>query len=174
MKFVKIPMERVAVLIGKDGEIRKKIEEHGVKLTIDSKTGDVRIEGDALAEMDAENVVKAIGRGFSPQHAFYLFNDSYYLTIIDMRDYVGKKNKHIHRVAGRIIGKEGKTRKKIESDASVFLSIYGHTVSIIGKIEGMEVAKKAIEMLLEGANHSTVYRYLEREKKNLKMKELME
>jgi len=93
MKFVKIPMERVAVLIGKDGEVRKKIEEHGVKLTIDSKTGDVKIEGDALAEMDAENVVKAIGRGFSPQHAFYLFNDSYYLTIIDMRDYVGKRNR---------------------------------------------------------------------------------
>jgi len=42
------------------------------------------------------------------------------------------------------------------------------------EIEGMEVAKKAIEMLLEGANHSTVYRYLEREKKKLRMKELME
>ena len=91
-----------------------------------------------------------------------------------MRDYVGKRNKHIHRIAGRIIGKEGKTRRKIENDAGVFLSIYGHTVSIIGKIEGMEVAKKAIEMLLEGANHSTVYRYLEREKKKLRMKELME
>ncbi|KAA0003427.1 MAG: RNA-processing protein [Thermoplasmata archaeon] len=173
MKFVRIPMERIAVLIGKDGEIKRKIEEHGVKLTIDSKNGEVRIEGEPIAEMDAENVVKAIGRGFSPHHAFYLFNDSYYFILIDMRDYVGKKNKHIHRVAGRIIGKDGKTRKKIENDANVFLSIYGHTIGIIGKIEGMEVAKKAIEMLLEGANHSTVYRYLEREKKRLRLEELM-
>lgn len=173
MKFVKIPMERVAVLIGKEGEVKRHIEEHGVEIQVDSKTGDVKMEGEPIAEMDAENVVRAIGRGFSPHHAFHLFNDSYYFTLIDMRDYVGKKDKHIHRIAGRIIGKEGKARRKIEDDAHVFISIYGHTISIIGKIEGTDVAKRAIEMLLEGANHSTVYRYLEREKKRLRLEELM-
>jgi ribosomal RNA assembly protein len=173
MKFVKIPMERVAVLIGKDGEVKQRIEDHDVEIHVDSQTGEVTLKGEPLAEMDAENVVRAIGRGFSPHHAFCLFNDLYYYTLVDMRDYVGKKNKHVHRIAGRIIGKKGRTRKKIEEDLSVFISIYGHSVGIIGKTKGTETAKRAIEMLLEGANHSTVYRYLEKEKKRLRLEEFI-
>ncbi|HDH81473.1 MAG: RNA-processing protein [Thermoplasmata archaeon] len=172
MRFVKIPAERVAVLIGKNGEVKKKIEEQGVKLDIDSKSGDVSIKGDdAVTELDAQNVVKAIGRGFSPQHAMLLFRDDHYFELLDMRDYVGKKAKNVHRIAGRIIGKGGKTRAIIESMTGVRISVYGTTVGVIGKVEGMDAAIKAIEMLLNGSNHSTVYRFLEKEKERMKLAE---
>jgi len=58
-------------------DVKQQIEQHGVILDIDSKIGDVIISSeDSLAELDAERVVKAIGRGFSPEHAFRLFSES--------------------------------------------------------------------------------------------------
>jgi len=172
MKFVKIPLDRVAVLIGKDGEIKKMIEERGVKLRVDSKTGDVTITSDdAVAEFDAHNVVKAIGRGFSPQHAMLLFDENYYFELMDIRDYVGKKTRGVHRVAGRIIGKDGKMREAIEYATDAKISVYGTTVGIIGKVGGMDVAMRAVEMLLKGSNHSTVYHFLEKERKRMKLEE---
>lgn len=172
MRYVKIPMDRVAVLIGKNGEVKEKIEKHGVKLEIDSSTGDVKIIGeDSLKELEAENVVRAIGRGFSPDKALLLFNEDYYFELIDMKDFVGKKPSHIKRIAGRVIGKNGKTRRIIEEITGAYVVVYGHTVGIIGKIDEIETARQAIEMLLEGANHSTVYRFLEKERRRKKMEE---
>ncbi|KAA0006528.1 MAG: RNA-processing protein [Thermoplasmata archaeon] len=173
MRYVKVPRERIAVLIGKNGETKEAIEKHGVKLTIDSSTGEVKIEGDdSLKELEAENVVRAIARGFSPEKALLLFNDDYYFELLDIRDWAGKKVSHVKRLAGRVIGKDGKARRVIEEITGAHIAIYGHTVAIIGKMDEIDFAKRAIEMLLEGANHATVYRYLEKERRRRKMEEL--
>ena len=108
MKAVRIPKDRVAVLIGTDGITKAYIEERlGVKLQIDSE-GEVMVleeeQYDPLAGLKAIDVVKAIGRGFSPQHAYRLFDDSEYLEIIDMKDYVGGKVDHLNRQRARLIG----------------------------------------------------------------------
>ena len=173
MRYVKIPRDRIAVLIGKDGKTKKMLEEHGIKITVDSSTGEVKIEGeDSLKEYDGEMVVKAIARGFSPEKAILLFNDDYYFELLDIRDWAGKRSSHVKRLAGRVIGREGKARRVIEELTGASVAVYGHTVAIIGKIDEVEAAKRAIEMLLEGANHSTVYRYLEKERRKRKMQEL--
>jgi len=174
MKYVKIPVDRVGVLIGKNGETKSNIESYGLKLEVNSSIGEVKIESeDKIKEMEAENVVVAIGRGFSPEKAILLFNEDYYLEIIDIRDWVGKKENHIRRLAGRVIGKNGRAREIIEELSGAYVSIYGHTIGIIGKIENLQIAKKAVEMLLEGANHSTVYRFLEEENRRRKMMEML-
>lgn len=172
MKYVKIPRDRIAVLVGNDGETKEAIEEHGVDLDIDSQTGDVAIRSDdAVVELDAQSVVRAIGRGFSPQHALRLFKEDYYFELLDMRDYVGKKSKDVHRIAGRVIGKNGRSRRIIEDLADVFLSVYGTTVGIIGQPRSLDAAMEAVRMLLNGANHSTVYHFLEQERKRMKLEE---
>lgn len=172
MRYVKIPMERIAVLVGKNGIVKKRIEKKNVTLDIDSTTGDIKISAeDSLQELTAENVVRAIGRGFSPENAFLLFNDEYYFELFDIRDWVGKKPGQVKRVAGRIIGKEGKSRRVIEDLTDAHLSVYGHTIEIIGRIDELQAARRAIEMLLEGASHPSVYRFLEKERKRRKLKE---
>jgi phosphopantetheinyl transferase len=71
-----------------------------------------------------------------------------------------------------IIGKEGKMRRFIEDTLGVNISVYGKTVAIIGDAESVAVAREAILMLVEGAQHSTVQRFLERKRREMKMRSL--
>jgi ribosomal RNA assembly protein len=172
LRYVRIPLERIPVLIGKNGRIKQKIEKKNIIIDINSENGDIKVSAsDSLGELEAENVVKAIGRGFSPEKAFFLFNDDYYFEMLDVRDWVGKKHENIKRILGRVIGREGKSRKFIEEITSTFISIYGNTICIIGKIDELQATKRAIEMLLEGANHQSIYKFLEREKRRWKLKQ---
>ena len=178
---VRIPMERVGVLMGPNGFVKKEIEQAlGVRLAIDSRTGDVEItleEGnpDPSNLLRARDVVLAIGRGFSPERAFRLLREEdAMLRIIDLREIFGRSKSDIVRVKGRIIGREGKTRRIIEELTGAYVSVYGHTVAIIGGMEQVQVAEEAIQMLIEGRMHSTVYRFLHRKKREMKRRRALE
>ncbi len=166
MKYLKIPMERVPILIGHNGETKNNLEERsGLKIDIDSKLGEIVIDDhkieDPLIVIKIENIVKAIGRGFSPENAYRLFDDDADFFIFDLYDYVGKKPAHIIRLKSRIIGREGKTKRVLEELTDSKISIYGHTISIISDITRINILKKSIDMLLTGSKHATVYRYVE-------------
>ena len=173
MKYLKIPKERVGILIGHDGETKKMIEKMAqLHIEIDSVEGEVIIEEhkakDPLLALQVENVVRAIGRGFSPEHAMRLFKEDTDFFIFDVHDYVGKKATHVRRLKSRIIGRNGKTKHTIESLTGADISIYGHTVSVIADFESIDIAKKSIDMLLSGSKHSNVYRFVEREMKKIR------
>jgi ribosomal RNA assembly protein len=177
--FLKVPAERVGVLIGPEGRTKKTIEDKlGVELQVDSEAGDVTI---TLAEKNedpsllfrAKDVVTAIARGFSSEHAFRLiFDEEAMLEVIDLRDVFGRSESDIKRVKGRIIGMNGKTRKIIEELTDCNLAVYGHTVSIIGDVEESQAAREAVQMLIGGSLHSVVYRALHRKRRELKKKKL--
>ena len=172
---VKIPDERIGVLIGTEGEIKRRIEEAtGCKVKINSKTGVVTVEsgGDAIGFLKAQDVIKAIGHGFSPDTAMKLLEGDFVVfEVIDLTDYVSSPNA-LQRVKGRIIGKEGKMRKMIEDMLDVNVSIYEKTVAIIGSLDNVSAAREAVMMLVEGAPHSTVQRFLEKKRREIKMRSL--
>ena len=174
---LKIPKERVGVLVGTHGQVKRAIERQlRVKLNIDSESGDVEIilrdMKDPSLIFRAQDVVLAIGRGFSPQRAFKLMEDEdTMLRIIDLREIFGRSQSNIVRVKGRIIGRQGKTRRLIEEVTGAYLSVYGHTIAIIGRPEQAQLAEEAVRMLIKGAMHSTVYRYLFRRRRQLKREE---
>ena len=177
--FLKVPRERIGVLIGPNGAIKKYIEKTLlVKLEIESKTGGVRITISENAEdpsllFKAKDVIAAIGRGFSPELAFRLIRDEdSFLEMIDLRTIFGRSESDIKRVKGRIIGMEGKTRRILEELTETNVCVYGHTVGLIGDIEQVQAAKEAIQMLIRGSQHSTVYRFLHRKRRELKKRKL--
>lgn len=177
--FLKIPKDRVGVLIGPEGNTKKGIEsKFSVVLEIDSESGDVKITLAEKAEdpsmlFRVKDVITAIGRGFSPEHAFRLVrDDEAILDVIDLRLVFGRSESDIKRVKGRIIGMNGKTRKIIEELTDSNVAVYGHTVSIIGNIDQAQAAREAIQMLIDGSMHSTVYRFLHRKRRELKKKML--
>jgi ribosomal RNA assembly protein len=149
-----------------------------VGLKIDSASGDVAIElaekaADPSLLFKAKDVITALGRGFSPEHAFRLIRDEEaLLDVIDLRTVYGKSDSDIKRISGRIIGMNGKTRAIIEELTDTSVAVYGHTVSIIGNMDQAEVAREAVQMLVKGSEHSTVYRFLHRKRRDLKKKML--
>lgn len=174
---VKIPATRVGALIGPEGKIKSELEQRsGTRLSIDSETGEVLIDDDQAFEpilvLKTRDVVRAIGRGFSPDNAFRLFQDDTYLDIIDITDYVGKATKDLERVRARLIGTGGKTRRSIEEFTGCTVSIMGKTVGIVGDIAEVAVAHEAVDMILNGAAHATVYKFLERKRKELRLHDI--
>jgi ribosomal RNA assembly protein len=170
---LKIPKDRIAVLIGKEGSIKLELESQtGISIDVDSKEGDVRIKGENSLNLYAlKEVILAIGRGFNPDVAQLLLKQDYVLDIIPLLDYVKNKG-HLDRIKGRVIGAKGKSRSAIETLTETFISVYGKTIAIIGRSENVISAKKAVESLLQGSPHSNVYRFLEKNRTRLKQKEL--
>lgn len=179
-EYLKIPKDRVGVAIGKNGKIKHQLEIiTKTELKIDSDTGNISISStdetdDPLAIWKARYMIKAIGRGFNPDIALTLEDDELILEIINLQDYVGKSKKALVRQKGRIIGKKGRTRQIMHDMLDVEISIYGKTVSLIGKIENIQMAKEAIEMILDGSRQKTVYAYLEKMHDKLKRQEFDE
>jgi ribosomal RNA assembly protein len=174
MYELRIPKERIAVLIGKNGEVKNDLEEHTkTKLKIDSKEGDVFISGeDALGLYTAREIVKAIGRGFNPEIAKLLLKQDFILEIVEIMEYTNKSKNTLLRLKGRVIGKEGKSRKIIEDLTESSISVYGKTISVIGPSESVNLARQAIISLLRGSTHANVYKWLEKKRRELKRREM--
>ncbi len=177
--FIKVPRERIGALVGPNGRVKAGIEKNlSVRLRIDSQTGGIQIilmptAQDPTVLFRAKEVVTAIGRGFSPEHAFRLLkDDETMLEVIDLRETVGRSQSDMKRLKGRVIGKEGKTRRIIEELTEANICVYGHTISIIGEIDQVEIAKEAVRMLIRGSLHGTVYRFLHRKRRDLKKKKM--
>jgi len=176
MLYTRIPTERVGVLIGAGGETKARIQEKtGVTLVVDSHTGEVTVDETRAQEpvmaLQVRDVVVAVGRGFSEERAFRLLQEDVYLEVLDIKDFAHSRNR-IAQVKARVIGTRGKTRRIVEDLAGVDLSVYGHTVSLIGEAFHLAVGREAVLMLLRGSEHNTVYRFLERKRAQIKAYEM--
>ncbi|MFG1449241.1 MAG: RNA-processing protein [Thermoplasmataceae archaeon] len=174
---VKIPEERVAVLIGKKGSTKKLIERIGeCNLLIDSETGIVEVQGrgDPLKSVITNSVIQAIGRGFNPEKALLLYQENFQLAVISLRDFANPGSKRISQIKARLIGTSGRTRQIVEELTTTAISIYGDTVSIIGDYVSMEFAKEAVTMLINGSKQRTVYTYLERNARDMRIRKIEE
>jgi len=172
--YVQVPIERVGVLIGKEGSVKREIEEtYGVELEIESSTGRVCIKllesSNSANLLVVKNIIQAIGHGISPEKVLKAFREEdATLHVIDLRYVLGNSRNNLVRVKGRLIGERGKARKLIEELTNTAISISDHTVAIVGKLENVEVARRAIEMLISGRPHSVVWKYLYSMRRRLK------
>lgn len=168
--FLDIPQERIGVLIGRNGEVKKRLEEKmGVKIH-------VQPDGPIKVEYSAENpevyfklkrISEAISCGFSGDDALRLLDDNVILRKIDLRGFANESSQRMKILKGRIIGSRGKVWKKIEKLADVKIAVYKYNVGIIGSEENCETAYRTIIKILEGSQFSTVFRYLETKRRAL-------
>jgi len=178
--YVRVPLERIGVLIGRGGEVlRMVMERTGTKIAVDSANGTVVIEPASPATspfqmLKAQDFVRAIAYGFSPERAMRVLEEDQVLIVIDLKQYVGSSPNHLTRVKGRIIGEKGKARKNLEEMGGVYISVYDDYVAIIGDYESANAVKEAIELLIQGRQHSTVYRYLDRIMTRIRRREKLE
>ena len=176
--YVRIPEDRVGVVIGPGGRTCHEIAERtSTDVQVDSEEGAVRISGpdsDPARVMQARDIVLAIGRGFSPERAKRLLKENTYLGILDIKVTTGKKEKAaLRRIRSRVIGTRGEARNRIEQLSGCSVSVYGATVALIGREDELERATRAVELLLRGSEHSTVFHMLARLRRNAAVEEAM-
>ena len=155
---IKIPKKRIAVLIGERGSTKRKIEKATLtRINVNSQEGDVNIEGsDSLNVYITKKIIKAIGRGFNPDIALSLLDEKNIFEIIDIREISGKSRNQEMRVKSRVIG-----RTRLEDLTNTHLSVYGKTVGIIGKVEDVDLARRALDKLIKGSPHQKVYKWVD-------------
>ena len=164
--YARIPEDRIGVLIGPGGYTKRDIARRtGASITV-GEEGEVRItapDTEPVHAMQARDVVLAIGRGFSPPRALRLTKEGTVLTILDIKFETGKRAKGaLRRIRARLIGTDGRARARIEELSGCSVSIYGATVALIGEESQMERATRAVELLLRGSEHATVFHLLAR------------
>jgi ribosomal RNA assembly protein len=170
MQEIKVAGNRIGVLIGKGGATKKELEERTkTAITIDSNEGMVIVEGeDPVTVIRATETINAVNRGFSPERAFLLLDDEDLLFDLLDLSAVADSPRQLDRIRGRIIGKDGRSREQIEHMTDTAISVFGKTVALIGLPEQLKVAREAIEMIIKGIPHETVYAFLERKKREAK------
>jgi len=169
--FARIPEDRVAVVIGPGGRTKKAIAAAtATELEIDSGEGEVSVSGpdtDPMGVLKARDIVLAIGRGFSPQRAMRLLKEDTFLGVLDIKLATGHREKAaLRRIRSRVIGTRGRARERIEELSGCWMSVYGSTVALIGEEEQLNRATRAVQLLVRGSEHSTVFHLLARLKRD--------
>jgi len=177
-EHIKIPDDRIGVLIGTEGETKRRIEDLAeVSIEVNSESGAVSVtrgeDADPVRSLKGPRIVKAIARGFPPESALRLLDDvdgdeeMVIYESINIKKATGSDGE-TRAKKGRLIGRDGRTRELMEELTGAEVRIYGKTFGAIGTPEQVDVAKTAAEMLLDGAPHGTVYSYMEEKRNEMK------
>lgn len=176
-KIVRIPNDRIGVIIGKSGAVKNMIEKAcSVTIDIDGESGEalIRTSGNVenIQPFKAIEIVTAIARGFSPENAMTLLKGENALHVIDLREFTSKSSNQLERIKGRIIGENGKARKNMEQLTGTKISVYGKTISVIGDNDKLKLVVDAISSLSKGSIHGSVYKKLESANRRNKMEKM--
>ncbi|MCL4406498.1 MAG: hypothetical protein M1573_02350 [Candidatus Parvarchaeota archaeon] len=136
-------------------KLLEKIKETGVSITIEKTR--VKLSCDnAFRAMLAKNAVTAFNRGFDSSISSLLLDDSYDILVLNVNDY-SRSKKRQKELKGRVIGSRGMIKKRIMKETACFIKIQGKTISIVGHVENIGIAHGAVEMILNGAKHDSVF-----------------
>lgn len=165
--YARIPEDRIGALIGPGGATKRRIASGAhAELEVDAEEGEIRVrspDDDPGAALVARDIAIAIGRGFSPERALRLLRPGTMLAILDIKLETGKRRKtSLRRIRARVIGTGGRVRERLEELSGCSVSVYGSTVALIGDEGQLARARRAVELLLRGSEHSTVFHLLVR------------
>ncbi len=131
-----------------------------IKISFSGKN--VFLEGSAIDEYIASNIIEAINLGFTIEQALLLREEEFILEKINIRDVTKRHDLRI--IKARIIGTRGKTKSILENLSDCFICLYENSVCLIGRADEIKKAMRALTSLIHGSKQSKVYSYLERQR----------
>src|SRR3989449_2697967 len=176
MLYARISAERIGVLIGPEGTTKERLQKAtGTRISVDSTTGDVTIDEaqaqDPVLALKAKDIIQAMARGFSEDRAFRLLDEDAYFEVFDIKDFAHSRNR-VAQIRARIIGTRGKTRRLIEELTGVEVSVWGHTVALIGGTFQRAIGRAGVFMLLLRSGRKEAYPFLELKRAGIKLYQL--
>ncbi|MEK6928250.1 MAG: KH domain-containing protein [Nanoarchaeota archaeon] len=153
-------METIYLPKARDVKENLKLLKEKLNLEIKLEGHKVTFEGEAVDELAAEKVFNAIEFGFTVHQSLQLIDPDILFVKIKMKS--ATRRKDMKDVRGRIIGREGKTKRTIESISDCEVVINGNEVGIIGLVDNIEAATTGIKNIAKGSKQANVYNYMER------------
>lgn len=142
----------------------KEIIEEELEIEIQEVNGKVKIstkKENIENLMNGEKALNALKWGFQPETTLKLTKPTYDMQEIDLKKYRGK----LREIKGRIIGKQGKTKKRIAKLTNSSIMITKRRAIVIGEFGNIELAIEAIKMIASGQRRQNVYKYLHNQKR---------
>ncbi|NYZ74834.1 hypothetical protein H0O03_01045 [Candidatus Micrarchaeota archaeon] len=167
MRLVALPKKTLNLLAKNNREELREVERAaGVKIKLSEEDAEIEAGADNPgSEWEAEQVLLALEAGFPAKQALKLLKEDYFMEKIDLGQAFRGNESQVTRYKARVIGSEGRAKKKIEEITGAFVAVGDESVAVIGKFEELKDAKEAVIRLLEGAPHANVFHFLERKKK---------
>jgi len=139
-------------------KIEKKLD---IKIYVKGKK--IEIKGTEINEYLAGWILEALEAGFPIEDAFLLTEQDCMLEKILIKNLTKREN--LTQVRARIIGKKRKTLDLIEELSDCLITLHDNIVYIIGRTDDIKKAINAITKIIHGSKQSSVYAYLEKQRK---------
>jgi ribosomal RNA assembly protein len=134
--------------------------EKNLGITLTANREEITIDGLPEKEYIAEKVIEALDFGFPFSIALLIKEEDLIFEALNIKNYT--KRKDLAAVRARIIGKDGKTLQTLHHLTKCYFELKDNSVGIIGDPEYIRNANEAIMYLAQGAKHSNVYTFLEK------------
>lgn len=141
----------------------KKKLEASLNIKISIRGNKINLEGEQLNEFLAQPVFEAIDAGFSIKEVLLLTDPDWMFEKISIKNFTKRQN--LALIRARLIGKHGQTRELIEELSNCFIKIHDNNAYIIGRAEEIKNAINAVTKIIQGSKQSSVYAYLEKQRK---------
>jgi KH domain-containing protein len=153
----------MAILVSEDiskvTKNKKRLEKSlNVKIIVKEKV--ISVEGAPEDEYIAEKVIDAVNFGFSIPVALLIKTEDFLFEILDIKKYTHRKD--FGTIRARIIGKDGKTLKTLNTLTDCFFELKDNDVGIIGSPELIKNAQDAVIFIIQGSKQANVYSFLEK------------
>ena len=143
-------------------KIAKNIKEieKSADIKIKVQGSQVEIKGSPVGEYEARKIIEALEFGFKLRDALKLTDENIAFRKLPIKQFTHRKK--LEEVRGRVIGREGKTKRTVEEVSGCAVVVHDSQVGLIGPAESIEEATTALINLIKGSKQANVYRFLER------------
>lgn len=129
-------------------KIQEKMDGFGINVDVDYKGGSITLKTtdktwDPCAILNARDAMKLVARSVPIEHAFKVFNDGVDSNIIIIGKHI-RNQERFNKRRQRLLGPGGSTLKALELLTQCYILVQGHTVAIIGGIQGINDASKVV------------------------------
>ncbi|BBL45569.1 KH type 1 domain protein [Nanobdella aerobiophila] len=152
-------------------KLKEFLENKGIKYHIDKNKMKVFLE-DFYFGYRFDKFIKSIEAGFNIELSSNILYNNWDILYIDLKQVFEKKENHIIRIEGRIIGEDGKAIREIMNKTASNIIIDDRYIYLLGDSISIQAAYEAIKRLVNGQKHDHVYEFLNKYVKNLKNKEI--
>jgi rRNA processing protein Krr1/Pno1 len=160
MRYISVSDSLMRVL----DEVESILRDFNASISVDEQAAmaEITVHGDNASELSIRQFIRAVNAGFSVKDAAQLlYIQDKTIFDIDVRENT-RNMKECDRQIGRVIGKHGSVKEKIEKSTQTDVLITDKTVYILGTFRNCSEARDIVYSIIEGMPITQACRHMKR------------